>query len=167
MNYINCKLNVLYSTTLESRQSILYQLQAYSLHKSLEMPYSVGRRLKAGWKFLGIDMKILCLMFKYSILSCSCISYTKHSTLTLKQGFRACRHFIGNLSEHCRIRGLHVFGILGSHYCSRYSQSFAACRTDSDDTRYMHLHCHCHPSNHAGNMVRTTSPLSQIGRAHV
>lgn len=164
VNYINCKLNVIYSTTLESREGILHYLEAHSFHKSLEMTYSIGRRLKAGWESLGIDMKMLCLMFKYSILSCSCIYYTKHSTLTPKQGFRACCHFIRNLSEHCRIRGLLVFRILGSHYCSRHSQSFAACGTDPDDTWYMHLHCHCHPSNHAGNVVRTTSSLSHWSR---
>jgi hypothetical protein len=82
VNYINCKLNVLYSTSLESRESILRYLEAHSFHKSLEMTYSIGRRLKAGWESLGIDMKMLCLMFKYSILSCSCISYTTHSTDT-------------------------------------------------------------------------------------
>ncbi|OBT43669.1 hypothetical protein VE00_05184 [Pseudogymnoascus sp. WSF 3629] len=31
------------------------------------MPYSIGRRLKAGWKSLGIDMKMLSLMFKGSV----------------------------------------------------------------------------------------------------
>lgn len=30
---------------------------------------AVGRRVKAGWKALGIDWKVACLMFKYGILS--------------------------------------------------------------------------------------------------
>lgn len=148
----------------KSRQSILYHLQANSLHKSSEMLCAVGRRLKAGWKSLDVDMKMLHLMFKCYILPRRCLSYAKDSTLTLKQRFRACRHFIGDLPEYCRIWGLHVFGILGSHYRSRHSQSFAACGTDSNDTHYMHFHCHCHPGDHAGNMVRTTSPLSHWPR---
>lgn len=30
---------------------------------------AVGQHVKAGWKSLGIDWKVACLMFKYDILS--------------------------------------------------------------------------------------------------